>query len=69
MRESFDRLKGEWSFLQNTWKNTRQYWHDSVAERFEQKFWSQWEREVPQTLARMQELDEVLRQIKAETSD
>ncbi|MDW7652363.1 MAG: hypothetical protein SCK29_12930 [Bacillota bacterium] len=66
MGESFVRLKKEWLFLRGVWQATREHWQDEVAERFEQQFWNRWDREVPGTLVGMQELEEVLRQIKNE---
>lgn len=68
MKESLDPIKMEWSLLHSIWKNTRQHWCDEVADHFEKRFWSKWEKEVSPAIKSMQELKEVLRRIKADTN-
>lgn len=68
MRDSSERLKAEWSYLRGTWENAREHWQDAVARHFEQRFWSNWEREVPRTLASLQELEKVLQRIKKDST-
>jgi hypothetical protein len=67
LKENLDRLRGEWTFLQDTWCSTREHWLDSVGDGFEQRFWSQWEQVSPHLLSRMEELEEILYRIKADS--
>lgn len=67
MKDNLDQLRGEWAYLQNIWSSTREHWRDSVADGFDQRLWSQWEQVLPQILSRMDELEEILYRIKADS--
>jgi hypothetical protein len=69
INDTQDSIKGEWSILQSEWDNTRSLWRDSVANRFEKQFWSELERQIPQLLSAMEELDEILDQALYNTED
>jgi hypothetical protein len=60
MLDGNERLRSEWSLLQQQWHDSRRDWRDSVAAGFEREFWFQWESEVPQLIGELADLEENL---------
>lgn len=59
-------LSEAWSNVQRQWSRTREVWRDSVADRFESEFWSEWEGALPGALNNLRGLEEVLDNIQRE---
>ncbi len=66
MIDSLEKIKESWRYLLVTWGSTRDSWQDNVADSFEQRFFSRWEREVPPMLDEMDQLEALLSKIKQE---
>jgi hypothetical protein len=60
MLDTNERLRSEWSLLEQQWHASRRDWRDVVAVRFEREFWSQWEAEVPVLIRELADLEESL---------
>lgn len=62
-------LRGHWQFLLSEQQELSEQWRDAYYLRFRKSHWAKWQETVPDLLAALDDLDQVMQQAQLATRD
>jgi hypothetical protein len=55
LNSELEQIRNEWHILEYQWKDTCQYWHDIVQQRFDREFWQEYAKLLPAYTRKLEE--------------